>query len=333
MKFPALVNAHDHLELNHYPRTKYRERYDNAREWAADVNAHLNESPFRELRAHSLRHRLFIGGLKNLLCGALFVMHHNPPHNMLFSDKFPVSVVRYYSWTHSIYYWEQGGSSDRFYDCPHFIHLAEGTDKYAHCEYRWLREHAHLGSGNYVFIHGVGLTESDILDAQEEDIRGLVVCPTTNSYLLGKTAAVEAWVQAGGRVTLGSDSRLTADGDLLEEIALSRKTFPPYIVDLLCDPENAAAILGIMTDDELDYFIAESFPQKRSEIQLIVRNGIPQIGDPDAMSEHSKLKTIACTLDGVPKRMNIKLARQVAACSLKEPGLELDEIPQRRTWF
>ncbi|MEO8397780.1 MAG: hypothetical protein ABI700_32605, partial [Chloroflexota bacterium] len=23
--YPGLINAHDHLELNHYPRTKYRE--------------------------------------------------------------------------------------------------------------------------------------------------------------------------------------------------------------------------------------------------------------------------------------------------------------------
>jgi hypothetical protein len=330
MKFPALVNAHDHLELNHYPRTKYRERYDNAREWAADVNTHLNEPPFRELRAHPLKDRLFIGGLKNLLCGALYVMHHNPRYNVLFSDNFPVSVVRRYSWSHSVYYWNQGGRSRA--DDPHFIHLAEGTDQYAHSEYQWLAEKIDL-TNTTVFIHGVGLTDKDILDAQEQNIRGLVVCPSTNFYLLGKTAPVEAWVKAGGNVALGSDSRLTADGDLLDEIALSRKVFPTHIADLLCDPENAAAILGIMTNDELDYFIAPSFPHRRAEIQLVVRGGVPQIGDPDAMSEYRRIKTLACTLDGVPKLMNMKLARQVEACSLKEPGLELGEIPQRRRWF
>src|SRR6476620_699234 len=49
--FPGLINAHDHLELNHYPRSKFRERYDNASEWSRDMNAHLNFSPFKELRA------------------------------------------------------------------------------------------------------------------------------------------------------------------------------------------------------------------------------------------------------------------------------------------
>ncbi|HVU13587.1 MAG TPA: hypothetical protein VHD90_20045, partial [Phototrophicaceae bacterium] len=92
--FPGLVNAHDHLELNHYPRTKFRERYDNASQWSADVNARLNESPFKELRAYPLEDRCFIGGLKNLLCGATTVAHHNPPHKYLFRTDFPVRVLR-----------------------------------------------------------------------------------------------------------------------------------------------------------------------------------------------------------------------------------------------
>src|SRR5215207_4406969 len=50
--FPGLINAHDHLELNHYPRSKFRDRYDNAHQWGEDVSAHLDKPPFRELRAY-----------------------------------------------------------------------------------------------------------------------------------------------------------------------------------------------------------------------------------------------------------------------------------------
>ncbi len=130
--FPGLINAHDHLELNHYPRTKYRERYDNASEWSRDMNAHLNFSPFKELRAYPLEDRCFIGGLKNLLCGATTVAHHNPPHKCLFRKDFPVRVLKRYGWAHSLYL-----SSDEEIvasyrstppDVPWFIHLAEGTD-------------------------------------------------------------------------------------------------------------------------------------------------------------------------------------------------------------
>ena len=62
--FPGLVNAHDHLELNHYPRTKFRDAYENAHQWGEDVNARLNDEPFRTLRSYPLWDRVFIGGLK-----------------------------------------------------------------------------------------------------------------------------------------------------------------------------------------------------------------------------------------------------------------------------
>src|SRR5262245_49887432 len=41
---PGLVNAHDHLELNHYGRLKFRERYRNASEWIGDMRPRLADS-------------------------------------------------------------------------------------------------------------------------------------------------------------------------------------------------------------------------------------------------------------------------------------------------
>src|SRR5579864_7516123 len=38
---PGLVNAHDHLELNHYGRLKLRDRYENATEWIGDMRPRL----------------------------------------------------------------------------------------------------------------------------------------------------------------------------------------------------------------------------------------------------------------------------------------------------
>src|SRR6516164_10679820 len=39
---PGLVNAHDHLELNHYGRLKCRNTYGNASEWIADLRPRLS---------------------------------------------------------------------------------------------------------------------------------------------------------------------------------------------------------------------------------------------------------------------------------------------------
>ena len=86
---PGLINAHDHLELNHYPRTRFRERYDNAHQWGEDVNQRLNSEPYLSLQQYSLHDRCFIGGLKNLLCAATTVVQHGAAHKPLFQHEYP----------------------------------------------------------------------------------------------------------------------------------------------------------------------------------------------------------------------------------------------------
>ncbi len=344
--FPALINAHDHLELNHYPRSKFRQRYDNAHQWGEDMNARLDDSPYRELRAYPLEDRLFIGGLKNLLCGALTVAHHNPPHKPLFRRDFPVRVLQKYGWSHSLHF-----SSDedivRSYrstppDAPWFIHLAEGTDDVAAGEYRRLKALGCVGK-NTVIVHGVGLTDEDIADAAPK-VRGLVWCPTTNEYLLGKTARARKWVESGGRLALGSDSRLTAAGDLSLELASAYHRYDRtqneaywQTRQINAVTEWASTIMGmpdvgnLKVGSKADLFICTSetafYP---SLIELIVRGGIPQIGDPDIMAKFPHIETIEATLDGFPKLVNVQLARQIKRCSLKEPGLVLLEKPKAR---
>jgi hypothetical protein len=346
--FPGLVNAHDHLELNHYPRTKFRDRYDNAHQWGEDVNAHLDESPFKELRAYPLEDRCFIGGLKNLLCGATTVIHHNPPHKCLFKNDFPVRVLKRYGWTHSLHF-----SSDEEIvasykstppDAPWLIHLAEGTDEIAAGEYQRLKALGCVQS-NTVFVHGVGLTDEDIADAAPR-VRGLVWCPTTNNYLLGKTTRARKWMESGGRIALGSDSRLTSEDDLSLEMATVYHCDDPYERNFWQKSQiNAvtdwsAQILDLTDRGHLRVGAKADFVAVLSDTafyrnlsDLVVREGVPQIGDPDVMAKFPHVETIPVRLDDKEKSMNLQLARQIARCTLKEPGLELLEDPlARRRW-
>jgi cytosine/adenosine deaminase-related metal-dependent hydrolase len=64
------------------------------------------------------------------------------------------------------------------------------------------------------------------LDAQGLDLvrdkgASLVWCPSSNHFLLGRTLGAEA-LQAGIPIALGSDSALTAAGDLLDELQIAR---------------------------------------------------------------------------------------------------------------
>lgn len=353
--FPGLINAHDHLELNHYPRTKYCDRYDNASQWSADMNAHLNESPFKELRAYPLEDRCFIGGLKNLLCGATTVVHHNPPHKCLFRKDFPVRVLKKYGWAHSLYL-----SSDEEIvasykrtppDVPWFIHLAEGTDEAAAGEYKRLKALGtlHDRAINNVFIHCVGVTREHLADAVNSLVSGVIWCPSTNLYLLGKTLDFELfWHDPDinlNALGLGSDSRLTADGDLLDEMRVARhlanndhnlhkiiflgNAYLTRIDSLYGYLKNGAPADWIALPHDKDILDI-----RRSDLALVVRGGVPQIGDPDVMVRFPHIETISARLDDKEKSINVTLARQIARCTLRERGLELLEDPfvRRRRW-
>src|SRR2546426_6959571 len=97
---PGLINAHDHLEFNLYPRLG-RGPYPNAGAWARDVY-HPEESPVREQLAIPKNTRLLWGGLKNLLSGVTTVCHHNPREQAIFDRNFPVRVLKQFGWAHSL---------------------------------------------------------------------------------------------------------------------------------------------------------------------------------------------------------------------------------------
>jgi hypothetical protein len=306
------------------------------------MNARLDTEPYKSLRAYPLADRLFIGGLKNLLCGATTVAHHGPPHKPMYRKDFPVRVLKNYGWAHSLHFNTEAEVIESYRktpkDWPWFIHLAEGTDEVAASEYQRLKALGCVGP-NTVIVHGVGMTEEDIADAAPK-VRGLVWCPTTNDYLLDKTANVKKWVEEGGRLAVGSDSRLTAEQDWFDELRYSAyKVRDLFVPDTLLTLMFAGGkILNEQVDSSLDigsrvdFWLWGAFPV-RDNIPLVVKNGIPQIGWPDLMTRFTQVQTIPATLDGVPKAIHIDLARRIHHCTLKEPGLEVDALPSRRFWL
>lgn len=346
---PALVNPHDHLELNHYPRTRFRERYDNAHQWGEDVNVRLQSEPFASLKAYPLRDRLLIGAIKNLLSGVTTVIQHGTPHRELFARDFPVRVVRRYGWAHSLHFSTPQQIRRSYQQTPAdacwFIHLAEGTDSIARAEYQCLRQ---LGcvQPNTVLIHGVGLSHEALLaDAQHgTGIRALITCPTTNRYLLGSTLSPALIQQSAVPILIGSDSRLTADGDLLDEItAWSTITGADYWHLLASSAENTTRTLGIAQVGTLtvgspaDLLIvpAQALHQpaiRRSQISAVVRAGRWMLADP-ALAAHIPQPTSTCLLDSTEKRIHNDLARLIWRCTLKEQGLTLEPPEKRRLWF
>jgi cytosine/adenosine deaminase-related metal-dependent hydrolase len=218
---PGLINAHDHLEFALFPRLG-RGGYRNFLEWADDIH-HPDAPPVREHRAVPKGTRLWWGGIRNILAGVTTVCHHNPYVAEVFDRGFIVRVLRSFSWAHSLQM-DQEASAGRTHsqsDQPFIIHLAEGVDPQSAEEIsHFSRKHAL--DDRTVIVHGLGLDERGF-GLLSSAGAALVWCPTSNVFLFGRTHDRRR-IQSLLKVALGSDSPLTARGDLLDEIRFAHET-------------------------------------------------------------------------------------------------------------
>lgn len=349
--FPGLVNAHDHLQLNAFPAVRFTEPFPNSYAWIEALQDRMADPAFAAVRAIPTLLRLRHGALKNLLCGATTVAHHDPYHPAFDDPAFPVRTLRVFGWSHSLGLGlSPAGCSGRSYgppivagfaatppEQPWIVHLAEGTDAIAAAE---LQELADLGClrANTVLVHGVGLTEADVATVIRAEA-GVVWCPNSNLALFARTLDPRRLAEAG-RLALGSDSRLTGSRDLLCELRVAADCSdmaPAELMRLVTDaasqllamPEVGGLAIGqsadlvIVRDDGLDPHEA-LLALNRAEIRAVVRNGLPAIADPDFADWFiaSGIAVTSVVLNGKPKLMAADLVGPHGAAEL-EPGLEI----------
>ncbi len=217
---PGLINAHDHLEFNLFPRLG-RGHYPNAGAWARDIYR-PGEAPVRENLRVPLAARLGWGGIKNLLSGVTTVCHHNPYHPRIFSRGFTVRVPRRIGWAHSLEFSDD--IPERFRDTPaawpFVVHLGEAVDRDGRREILRL---AALGALDHrtVLVHAVALGRRGLRLVRDMGA-ALVWCPSSNCFILGRTLD-RTVLECGIPVALGTDSALSGRGDLLEELRFARK--------------------------------------------------------------------------------------------------------------
>jgi cytosine/adenosine deaminase-related metal-dependent hydrolase/ubiquinone/menaquinone biosynthesis C-methylase UbiE len=212
---PGLINAHDHLEFSLFPNLGAGP-YQNSTEWAAEIH-----------RTHAFviaRHRkvpksvrLWWGAIRNLLCGATTVCHHNPLSREILADDFPVRVLSKFGWAHSLamdpnllHNFDHTPSN-----FPFILHAAEGVDAKSAQEIFDL-DRMQLLDERTVVVHGLALTPKAVALLNRRH-SALVICPTSNQFLFRRVPDT-ALIKSVRGVVLGSDSPLTCAGDLLNEI-------------------------------------------------------------------------------------------------------------------
>jgi hypothetical protein len=210
---PGLINAHDHLQFALFPRLGSGP-YANATEWARDIY-HPDRDPVRQHLLVPKHLRLIWGGLRNLAAGVTTVSHHDS-HHPVFDEGFPVRVIKECGWAHSLAFTEDVRAC---FDAtpsgaPFVIHLGEGTDASAAEEVFRLHDLGALDRRT-VLVHAVGLTSAG-WDLVRSAGASVIWCPGSNLFTLGTTLSSAAL--EGIPVALGTDSSLTAEGDLLDEL-------------------------------------------------------------------------------------------------------------------
>jgi hypothetical protein len=157
-----------------------------------------------------------------LVSGVTSVSHHNPYQADVFDRRFPVRVVKRFGWAHSIGFCPDPGKQFRQTPprVPFIIHAAEGTDTASHSELKALDD-AGVLAANTVIVHGVAIAPGDLPLLKRRGV-SLVWCPTSNLFMLGKTLRREV-LESDLPIALGTDSALTAAGDLASEIHVANR--------------------------------------------------------------------------------------------------------------
>lgn len=316
---PGLINAHDHLHRNHYPRLG-SPPYPDAYAWGFDLHARF-AAELARARLLDRRDALLFGALKNLLGAATTVVHHDP-WEPAFEDGFPIRVPRLRV-AHSLQLERNfpaavaGDAATR--DRCLAIHLAEGITPDAAQEVRELDGRGLLDE-RLLAVHVVG-ADADGIERLRAARAAIVWCPTSNEFLFGRTAPPEL-LAPGADVLLGTDSLLTGAGTLLDELRAARR------LGLLDDGRlldavgaTAARRLGLPHPSlspgaPADVVCLERplFEARPADVALVVVDGAPRVGDErfGELFEAAGVATEVLGVGGRPKLVAAPLATVAA---------------------
>lgn len=270
MLFPGLVNAHDHLEFALFPRLG-NPPYRNATDWAHDIHKSFPAIIETHTRV-PMEARLWWGAIRNLLSGVTAVCHHNPSHPVFDDPSFPVRVLNNFHWAHSLSFSPERVKAHTQIRSskPFILHACEGIDTFAHSDFIQLLE-MNLIDERTVLVHGLAMADLDIETLNSKGA-ALISCPSSNQFLFSTTPSAKQLMSVQ-RLSVGSDSPLTAQGDLLDEVRFCcQQVGLPSTKLFDCVTASPAEILGLGNGEghiapglPADFFAVSSLPCSPSQ--------------------------------------------------------------------
>ena len=278
---PGIVNSHDHLDFNSYPRLANR-KYQNYKEWGEDIQLSNQESIAR-VRKIPLSLRVRWGMYKNLLNGFTTVVNHG--NKLDIQDGF-VEVLQDHPSIHSVSFeknWKRRlrnpfGGSRAF-----VMHLGEGIDQMAKAEINEVIK-TNIFRKKIIVVHGV------MMDAdQAACFAGLIWCPSSNYFLFGQTANIPSLL---GKTTVvfGTDSTLTSTWNAWEQFRealkgnqVSEEELMHMLTGQACSLFNLRSS-GKIVKGQKDLLLLRNnqsvFNSNPKDILLVLRDGMVRMIDP-----------------------------------------------------
>jgi Cytosine deaminase and related metal-dependent hydrolases len=277
--FPGLINSHDHLDFNLFPRLGNR-KYNNYTEWGPTIQSTYASNIDTIIQIpQNLRYNW--GIIKNLLGGVTSVVHHGTKFQKFSS---PIRIIDQFQHLHSVHfekYWKLRLNNPLRRKQYCVIHSGEGIDDIAYNEINELIRFNFLKK-KLIGVHGVCMDGE-----QAKSFTGLVWCPQSNEWMFSKTAEIEKLKQLIP-IVFGTDSTLTSDWNIWNHIRDARKmkklTDTELIQALTCNAANLWKLNAgsIEIGKAADLVVAEKreddpveafFHVDHENILLIISNG------------------------------------------------------------
>ncbi len=219
--FPGLINSHDHLEFNLFPKLGNK-RYKDYVEWGEDIHR-VNKDEIERIKKIPRDERIAHGIHKNILNGVTTVVDHG---SYSVQKNYLIDVFTQYNYLHSIRL-EKNWKAKLLLTLnkkPFVIHIGEGTNDEAYSEIneliRWNIFHRKI-----IGVHAIMMDEK-----QAAHFKAVVWCPDSNNFLYGKTSCVDK-LKRKTNILFGTDSTVSAGWNLWDHLRLARST------NLLTDQE------------------------------------------------------------------------------------------------
>ncbi|MGH7504914.1 MAG: amidohydrolase family protein, partial [Longimicrobiales bacterium] len=304
---PGLINAHDHLFLNHFPQLG-EPPYPNLYDWAEDVQQRFADD-VRRYRELPQRDAFHFGALKNLIGGVTTVVHHDTWSAD--AESLPIHVARVRV-VHSLGLEPDLGAARRRDGStrhrPLCLHLAEGVDARAASEVADAAARGLLVADTLA-VHLIAVDGAAVAVLSGSGAAA-VWCPSSNLHLYGRTMP-RALARSGVDVLLGTDSLLSGAGTLLDEMGVARAC---GLLDddalLRAVGDTAARRLGVPLPSleagapaDLCFLRRPVLEARPADVGLVVVGGRPVYGDDEygELFERAGVAVDELRVGGTPK--------------------------------